>query len=427
MRFYTTAAAIIISLAVVLFSRGICPAATPPNVVTIGLNFPQTGPYADEGADQRRGADLALDQINAAGGILNHKVLLVVRDSASDVVKTTGNVNELIWNEGVKMIFGGVSSAVAIKSCDICQQNQIPFFGTLTYSTDSTGEEAHRFCFRECYDSWMAAKIIADYLQNQAKESRFFFITADYTWGWTTEKSLRWFTATMDEQRHQGVRTKLGTTNFINELKAAQAAHPDVLVLNLFGRDLISCLRQATVMGIKQHSLIVVPNLTLGMAKGAGPKAMEGVIGALPWMWQVPYTYRYSRGIDFVEAFKRRYNTYPSTSAASAYTILYEYKAAVERANSFEGPAVIRALEGHQYQAVKDPQTWRRFDHQSIQTVYLVQGKTPAEVLQDPFELDYFRILRTMPGEKAARSQSEWQEVRRKAGKSLTLEALPGE
>ncbi len=72
---------------------------------------------------------------------------MVVKDSASDVAKTTLNINELIQHDGARMIFGEVSSAVAISACKICQQNQVLFFGTLTYSTTTTGEEAHRCCF----------------------------------------------------------------------------------------------------------------------------------------------------------------------------------------------------------------------------------------------------------------------------------------
>ncbi len=403
------------------------PALGASDVVRIGFNYPRTGPYSDLGFHQLRGASMALDQINAQGGILGHKIRLIIRDSASDTRKTKNNIEDLIRNEDVKMIFGGVSSSVAIASCGICQQYTVPFFGTLTYATATTGEEGHRACFREPYNSWMAAKLIADYTRRHFKDKRFFYITADYIWGWTMEENLRLFTGTTDKALHKGLRTRLGTNNFIRELRTAQAARPDVLILALGGRDMTSALRQASVMGLKRHCQIIVPSQTLGMAHGAGPKAMEGVIGALPWTWRVPYAYGYQKGIKFVERFKEHYNAYPSTSAASAYTILYEYKEAVERAGSFEGPAVIRTLEGHTYQWTKDRQTWRQFDHQSIQTVYLVKGKPAAEVAKDALGQDYFEILHKMPGSQAARTYEQWQDVRRKAGKSLKLEGLPGD
>jgi branched-chain amino acid transport system substrate-binding protein len=418
---------ILIFLSLLIPGYGVGLGISDPQVVVVGFNYPKTGPYAAEGADQLRGARMALDEINASGGILGHKVLLEVRDSASDIRRTQRNINALLWKKDVKMVFGGVSSAVAIAACAICQEKETPYFGTLTYSTSATAEDAHRFCFRESYNSWMAAKIIAGHLDQHAKGKQYFYISADYTWGWTTEESLRQLTNTTDRERHKGVRTPLGNTNFLDALRVAKAAGADVLVLALFGRDMAYCLRQATVMGLKETSLIVVPNLTLSMARRAGPKAMEGVVGALPWMWQVPFLYQYPKGKTFVEAYKDRYNTYPSSSSASAYAILYEYKQAAERANAFNGVAIVRALEGHRYQWVKDPQAWRHFDHQSIQTVYLVRGNPPHLVKIDPYQLNYFEILGHLPGDQAARTHDQWQTVRKNAGKPPALEKLPGE
>jgi branched-chain amino acid transport system substrate-binding protein len=188
-----------------------------------------------------------------------------------------------------------------------------------------------------------------------------------------------------------------------------------------------NAIRSAAQMGLKTKMQIVVPNLTLGMAERGTPKAMEGVIGALPWCYQVPYQYNYAKGIEFVENFKKRFTRYPSTAAASAYTIMYEYKAAVERAGTFDTPAVIKALEGHEYQMLKDKQVWRAFDHQSVQTVYTVRCNPADVVLKDKYHLDYFKILGSVPGNEAAVTRSEWNAVRKAAGKSIYLEKLPGE
>ena len=229
---------------------------------------------------------------------------------------------------------------------------------------------------------------------------------------------------------HKGVLTPFPSArkeDFANALRLAERERPDVLVLVLFGKDMSIAMRIATAMGLKNNMQIVVPNLTIGMAETSTPKAMEGVIGAVPWTWQVPYKYNYPRGKAFVEKFAERYNRYPSTSGASAYTIMYEYKAAVERAGTFDTPAVIKALEGHEYQLLKDRQVWRDFDHQSVQTVYAVKCKPEALVLKDKYHLDYFEILSSIPGDKAARTRAEWDAVRAAADKPTHLEKLPGE
>jgi len=352
--------------------------------VKIGLNYPKTGPYSVQGLDQWRAAELAVAEINSAGGILGKNIEIVWRDSESKPALATKNVTDLIDNEGVKMVFGGSSSGVAVASAKVCHDKWVPFFGTLTYSTATTGKEGLKTTFRECYDAWMAAKAIGTYLKDNFPNKTYFYITADYTWGWTTESSVRRFTSTEDESTHKGIKTPFP--------------------------------------GAKADDLqIVVPNLTLGMAEGGGPKIMEGVIGALPWSWQVPYKYNYTHGKKFVEKFESKYNRYPSTSGASAYTILYEYKAAVERANSFKTDDIIKALEGHEYSLLKDKQTWRKFDHQSVQTVYLVKCKNETEVLKDKYNLDYFEILNKISGDEAVKTFPEWVSGRTAAGKPTEL------
>jgi ABC-type branched-subunit amino acid transport system substrate-binding protein len=216
-------------------------------------------------------------------------------------------------------------------------------------------------------------------------------------------------------------------SDFKKALDAAEAAKPDVLVLVLFGQDMVNAVNMAAGRGMKERMQIVVPNLTMAMAETAGAKNMAGVLGAVPWSWKVPYKYNYPRGIKYVEDFSAKYHRYPSTSGASAYTIVHEFKAAAERAGSLEAPAIIKALEGHTYQLLKDPQTWRDFDHQSIQTVYAVRCNPPEVVAKDKYKLDLYEILEVMPGTEAAKTKKEWIDERTAAGKPPFLEKLPGE
>ncbi len=417
----------VFGVAVVVLCFAVSNGLAAGGVVKIALNYPETGPYAKEGKDEWYGAELARKEINAAGGILGREVIYRWSDSASNTGQTVQNLTRSIDQDGVKMAFGGSSSAVAIAAGKLCKEKGIIFFGTLTYSTSTTGEEGNRYVFRECYDSWMAAKAISAYLNQAYKGGKYFYITSDYTWGWTTEASLRKFTGTEDTEQHPRVLTPFPSGFFDDALKKAEQAKPDVLVLVLFGQEMANAIRSAERMGMKKNMQIVVPNLTLGMAERGTPKAMEGVIGALPWCWKIPYQYNYTKGIEFVENFKRQFTRYPSTAAASAYTIMWEYKAAVERAGTFDTPAVIKALEGHEYQHLKDKQRWRAFDHQSVQTVYTVRCNPANVVLKDKYHLDYFSILARIPGSEAAITRAEWNAVRKAAGKSIHLEKLPGE
>ena len=395
--------------------------------VRIGLNYPQTGPYSIQGKAQHDAARLAIDEINKQGGILGQTVELVTRDTRSKPDISTNNVLELIDKENCEMIFGGSSSAVAIAGGKAAKSKGKLYFGTLTYSNTTTAEAGHKYMFRECYNAWMGAKALGKYLVKAKLQGlNYFYITADYTWGKTTEESIRTFSLTTNQKKHRRCYVPFpGATykNLYDSLTWAKAAHADVLVLVLFGKDMSRALSILEERGMKEKfKAIVVPNLTLGMAVEAGAEAMEGVIGSLPWAWNVPYKYNYSNGKEFVENFSKMYNRYPSSSAASAYTILYQYKDAVERAGTFDTKDVIEALEGHTFVSLKDEQVWRKFDHQAVQSVYTVRCNPAEKVRKDRFKEDYFEILYKMDGEEAARTKEHWLKIRHDANKPAELE-----
>jgi len=393
--------------------------------LNIGLNYPETGPYSLQGSAQLNAAKMAVEEINAAGGISGRRVELIIRNSKSKPDVTKRNVEELIVKEHCEMIFGGSASSVAIAGGKAAKSRKKLYFGTLTYSNTVTGEEGHKYIFRECYNAWMGAKVLSDYLRANYSGKKYFYVVADYTWGWTTEDSIRTFSLTLARKRHKRVSVPFpGSTDedFKKALNKAENSKSDVLVLVLFGKDMSKALEIAEKMQLKKKMAIVVPNLTLGMVHSAGPETMENVVGALPWCWKVPYIYDYKKGTEFVEKFANKYDFYPSSSAASAYTIMHEYKNAVERAKSFNTKAVIRALEGHKFVSLKDEQIWRDFDHQCTQTVYAVKCKPAGEVLKDKFKQDYFEIMAKMSGKDAAIDQNRWIELRKKAGKPQRLE-----
>ena len=94
----------------------------------------------------------------------------------------------------------------------------------------------------------------------------------------------------------------------------------------------------------------------------------------------------------------------------------------MERAGTTNTADVIRALEGHKYSLLKDEQEWRAFDHQNVQSVYLVRMQSRDEVLADEYNSGFYEILGSVPGPEAARTLEEWQAVRREAGVPLTLQ-----
>ncbi|TAN41985.1 MAG: ABC transporter substrate-binding protein [Nitrospirae bacterium] len=396
------------------------------DVIKIGLTAPldiksveQRDPYWKQGLDQKRAADMAVEEINAAGGIMGKKIELVSVDTPSKPAESKVILDKM-YSDGVVIALGGSASSVAIANGKVAKRHKKLYFGTLTYSTETTGEEGHKYIFRECYDSGMAAKVLADYLKRNFAGKTYFYITADYTWGWTTEDAFRKNTDTLDKEKHKGMLTRLGNSDFNNVLQIAKDSGASVLVLVQFGRDMEVAVKQAYELGLKKSMQIVVPNLTEDMAEGAGAEAMEGVVGATPWIWSEAL--KTSKGKAFVEKFEKKYGRYPTTSGASAYVIIHQYKEAVERAKTLDTAAVIKALEGHKYIGLKDEQYWREWDHQSVQTVYAVKCKPAAAVKNSKYGLDFFEIISTMKGEDAAIKLNDWTAVRSRVGAPAVLE-----
>ncbi len=410
--------------ALLALGLGFCLAVEAADPITLGLNYPRTGSYKEEGLSQMRGALLAIEEINAKGGVLGRPLKLSTRNSASRPEKAVANVDKLA-DEGAAMLFGGASSAVAIAAGKRAKERGLLYFGTLTYSNDTTGKDAHRYMFRECNNAWMSAQVLGQYMNKHLPDKRYFYITSDYTWGHTSESSLRQATSTLDTAKHPGVKTAFPgarLSDYRQALTQVAASDAQVLVLVLFGEDLVRAMRIADEMGLNKKMQVAVPNLTLSMVETAGPDIMRGVLGTEPWTWRVPELEGSVAGQKFVESYDERYQTHPSSSAASAYSIVYQWADAATRARSIDSERVIAALEGHRYSLLKDEQQWRTFDHQNVQTVYAVKVKPREEVLKDRFKQDYFEIVHRLTGEQAAPSLAEWQAERRSTGQTLALQ-----
>ncbi len=368
--------------------------------VIIGLNIPLTGPYSLQGKDQLQAYKLAQEEVNAAGGILGRRIRYLYADSKSDPAVSVENVKKFI-EEGADMITGGSSSGVAVAVSKLCQEKKKLFLATLTYSNDLTGKDAHRHTFRETYNAWMAAKALSKYLNAKFPKALYFYITADYTWGWTTRDSMKKFTFSQDAPDV----VPLGSQRpaYRDAIQKAISSERDILVLVLFGRDMVYAMQEAIDLGATaKFKQIVVPNLEIHMAIGKQPPWTAGVLGAVPWYWEVPYIYNFEKGKKFVEVYQKRWNEMPGSGGGTAYTNIMLYKAAVEQTKSFNAKDLISFLENHSFVSLKDSQTIRAYDHQTMQTVYVVRGKDKGRDMWDVFE-----IIQAVPGDEVMPTKEE--------------------
>ncbi len=172
--------------------------------VTFGFNVPQTGAYADEGADELRAYRLAVEHLNGAGdggmmatmkplslkgnGILGKKVLFVTGDTQTKSDAARASAKRMIEKDKVLMVSGGSSSGVAIAVQSMMQEAGVIFMAGLTHSNDTTGKDKRRYGFRHFFNAYMSGRALGPILKKEFGTQRVaYHLTADYTWGWTQE------------------------------------------------------------------------------------------------------------------------------------------------------------------------------------------------------------------------------------------------
>ena len=396
------------------------PAFSAPSV-KIGLNYPRTGNYKDEGLELRRGAMLAVEEINRKGGVLGRPLELLSENTASRASQARDNVDTFA-DQGAHMVFGGATSEEAIAAGQRARERGLLYFATLSYANEVTGQAGHRYLFRESNSAWMSARVLGEYLSWHMPRRRYHYIIVDDAWGRSMESALRLATSSTDRARHG--RTALPTglvrrDEYRAALEKAAASDASILVLVLLGDNLQRTMRMVHNMNLKKDLQIIVPNLTKSVVQQAGPLVMEDVIGTEAWTWNLPDQSENQVARDFVQRYIDEHQEYPGSTTASAYSIVRQWADAVQRSNSLDSERLIKALEDHRYDLLKDGQQWRAFDHQNVQSIYAVKVRKRDEVMQDPFKQHYFDVIHRMTGEDAAPSLDDWQQER---GENLVLE-----
>ena len=363
------------------------------DTVTFGLNLPLTGTYAEEGADELKAYQLAIQHINGEGdgglvnvlnpsalkgnGILGKKVQYVTSDSQtlSDVARA--GATRMIERDNAIMITGGSSSGEAIAVQSLCQEMGIIFMAGLTHSNDTTGKDKRRYGFRHFFNAYQSGIAIAPVLSKEyGNERRAYHLTADYTWGWTQEESIKNATEELGWETVQTVLTPLGAGDFSQFLTPVLNSGADVLILNHYGNDMVNSLTQAVQFGMRDRQAngkqfeIVVPLFSELMAKGAGEN-IKGIFGTSNWHWNLQ-----DEGSQaFTKSFGAAYGSPPSQAAHTADVQALLYADAVERAGTFYPPEVITALEGFEFEGMGNgPTLYRAEDHQCMKSVLVVRG-----------------------------------------------------
>ncbi|MCB1458715.1 MAG: substrate-binding protein [Nitratireductor sp.] len=376
------------------------------STVKFGFNVPQTGPYAEEGLDELRAQELAVQHLNGEGdggmlqtfsskvlkgdGLLGKKVEFVTGDTQTKSDAARAAAKSMIEKDGVVMINGGSSSGVAVAVQGLCQEAGIIFMAGLTHSNDTTGKDRKKNGFRHFFNAYMSGAALAPVLEKAyGKDRRAYHLTADYTWGWTQQESIAKATEAVGWETVNNVLTPLATTDFSSYIAPVLNSGADVLVLNEYGGNMVNSLTQAVQFGLRDKQVngknfeIVVPLYSELMAAGAGAN-IKGVYGSMNWNWQLS-----DEGTKaFVKSFGEKYGRPPSNSAHTCYAQVLLYADAVARAGSFNPCAVAEALEGFEFDGLGNgPTLYRADDHQCFKDVLVMKGRENPTTEYDTLEI----------------------------------------
>jgi branched-chain amino acid transport system substrate-binding protein len=250
--------------------------ASAAEPVRIGLNNPLTGTYAALGKNEMIGCQLAVEQINAKGGILGRPVELLVEDSTSgDAGTAVQKARKLIERDKVSFLLGNVNSALTLAMAQVANEKNTLHVVTGGHTDAVTGASCHWNVFRICNTTQMEANAVAPTLIKRAGK-KWYYITPDYAFGHTLQAGLEAACTRGGGTKVGGDLTPLGTTDFSAYLIKAQAANPDVIVFTLAGDDMVNALKQAVQFGLDKRLHLAGAQQELEVLKGLPPEARVG-------------------------------------------------------------------------------------------------------------------------------------------------------
>jgi branched-chain amino acid transport system substrate-binding protein len=347
----------------------------------IGFPLPLTGPFAALAADQQRGAQLAVDELNAKGGILGRKVEVLFRDDQLKPAIGAQRTKELIENEKVQFVVGGLAAHVQMAINEQTKKAKALFISVSQSDEISAKPDTSPLTFHEALNPTITSRAVGSWVaQNLGK--KWWIIYADYAWGKQNNMVLQ------DTLKKQGgtllgaTPYPLGNAEFSAHLPRIQAARPEVLVTVTPGADNIAFLKQAVSFGMKKQMKIAQPLHWLPTLKEGGPDLYADIYGGTSFYWELEETNPSAK--RYVEAYRKKFNAPPGDYGAYAYSGILEVARGCELAKSGDPEAVAATLrKSPTYDHYKGKQWWRTCDNKSFQDLWIVRGREPGKTKGD--------------------------------------------
>jgi branched-chain amino acid transport system substrate-binding protein len=343
----------------------------------IGCPLPLTGPFAALAADMQRGAQLAEEQLNAAGGVMGRKVEVLFRDDQLKPAVGAQRTKELIENDKALFIVGGLAAHVQMAINEQTKKSKVLYISTSQSDEISAKPDTSPITFHEALNPTITSRVMGTWIaQNLGK--KWWIIYADYAWGKQNNAVL---TETLAKQGGTLLGTTpypLGSAEFSAHLPKIQAAKPDVLVNVAPGADNIALHKQVISFGMKKTMKMAQPLLWISYLKEGGAELYQDVYGAINWYWELQDSIPSAK--KFVDASMKKFNLPPGDYGAYSYSGVLEVARGVELAKSTDADAVANALrKSPTYDHFKGKQWWRTCDNKSFQDLWIVKAKDKAK------------------------------------------------
>jgi len=345
------------------------------DTITVGCLYPLTGRAARYGHDSIVGAEMAAEEVNAAGGVLGKELRLLFADDRSDPTYAVKVAQRYVLEDQVDFLMGVVSSAVALAVTQVSRHFRVVFVGTDHASARLTLEAFQPYYFRVTNNTMQSMRAGAVYLSRRPWR-RFFYIGPDYEYGHRQWLDFRDYLQRLvpDAQILGAVWPKLYERDYRPFLRAVLEARPEVLVHGFWGGDTIAFLEQALELGLFDRVQVVSFDAggNYEVFEALGERVPEGLILSARHHNNFPDTEGNRR---FVQGFWSRARRYPSYTAHGAYVGVQFIARAVERAGSLDPDDVVQAGEGLELVTPRDRagfRSWvRPVDHQVVQEMYI--------------------------------------------------------
>jgi len=319
----------------------------------------------------KKGMELAVEEINGAGGVLGRKLELVTRDDGGNPGDAVRVAEELISREKVAVLMGTFASNVGLAVSNLAAQRKIVFVASEPLTDKIVWENGNRYTFRLRPSTYMQTAMLIPEAA-KLKKKRWAIVYPNYEYGQSATASFKKLLKQVqpDVEFVAEQAPPLGKIDAGAVVQALADAKPDAIFSSLFAADLQKFVREGNTRGLFKNTPVF--NLLAGE-----PEYLDTLKDETPDGWWVTgYPWREINTPEhrkFREAYQKRWNDYPRQGSVVGYTAVQAVAAAIRRAKDVETEKLVDALKGLEMTTPFGPIVWRALDHQSTMGAYVGQ------------------------------------------------------